>query len=103
MNGTIYLKDSADVDQSIGTPEALMKVAEQGRLSKGVLVSLLDIGHRHAFLDACAAIEKKYTDECASNDPCLESGCAVQGEICLQPLLRAENEYHRACAAEWIK
>jgi hypothetical protein len=56
MNGTIYPKDSADVDQSIGTTEALIKVAEQGRLPKGVLVNLLDLGHRRAFLAACAAI-----------------------------------------------
>jgi len=104
MNGTIYPKDSADGDPSIGTTEALIKVAEQGRLPKSVLVNLLDLGHRRAFLAACAAIEKKYTEECtAANDPCLESGCAAEGEICLQPLLRAEVEYHRACAAEWIK
>ena len=103
MNGTIYLKDSADVDQCIGTTEALMKVAEEGRLPKGVLVNLLDIEHRQAFLDGCAIIEKRFTEHCTANDPCLESGCAVEGEICLQPLLRAGIEYHRACAAEWIK
>ena len=66
MNGTIYLKDSADVDSCIGTTEALMKVAEEGRLPKGVLVNLLDIEHRHAFLAACAAIEKKYTQDCTA-------------------------------------
>ena len=104
MNGTIYVKKSADVDSCIGTLEALVKVAEQGRLPKSVLVKLLDIEHRHAFLDVCAVIEKKYTEDCtAMNDPCLESGCAAEGEICLQPLLRAGIEYHRACAAEWIK
>ena len=104
MNGTIYLKDNADADQCIGTLDTLMKVAEQGRLPKSVLVNLLDLGHRHAFLAACAVIEKRYTEDCtATNDPCLESGCAAEGEICLQPLLRAGIGYHRACAAEWIK
>jgi hypothetical protein len=104
MNGTIDLKDSADVDPCIGTTEALMKVAEQGRLPKGVLVNLLDLEHRHAFLAACAAIEKKYTEDCtAASDPCLESGCAAEGEICLQPLLRAGIEYQKACGAEWIE
>ena len=50
------------------------------------------------------AFEKKYTDDCAAeHDPCLESGCAVEGEICLQPLLKAGIEYQKACAAEWIK
>jgi hypothetical protein len=95
MNGTIDVKD--------GTAEQLMKIAEQGRLPKRALAALLDIGHRQTFLDACAVIEKKYTETCAANDPCLESGCAVEGEICLQPLLRAGTEYHRACAVEWIK
>ena len=80
-----------------------MKLAAQGHLPKSALAELLDIEHRHAYLDACAFIEKKYTEECATNDPCLESGCPVGGEICLQPLLRAGIEYHRACAAEWIK
>jgi hypothetical protein len=104
MKGTIYVKASADVDQCIETPEEFITVADQGLLPKSVLANLLDIGHRQAFLDACAAIEKKYTEDCtATNDPCLESGCAVEGEICLQPLLRAGIEYHRACAAEWIK
>jgi hypothetical protein len=69
-----------------------------------VLANLLELRHRHAYLDACAAIEKKYTENCtATNDPCLESGCALEGEICLEPLMRAGVEYHQACAAEWIK
>jgi hypothetical protein len=104
MNGTIHVKDSAEPDERVGTLEELMKNAEQGRLPKSVLVNLLDIQHRQAYLDACARIEKKYTEDCtATNDPCLESGCAVEGEVCLQPLLKAGIEYHRACAAEWIK
>ena len=92
MNGTIHVKDSAEADERVGTLEELMKNAEQGRLPKSVLVNLLDIQHRQAYLDACARIEKKYTED-----------CAVEGEVCLQPLLRAGIEYHRACAAEWIK
>ena len=104
MNGTINLKDNGDVDRGVRTPEELMKVAAQGGLPKRALVHLLDIEHRQAFLDGCAMIEKRYTEDCtAANDPCLESGCAVEGEICLQPLLRAGVEYHKACGAEWIK
>ena len=104
MNGTIHVNDSAEPDERVGTLEELMKNAEQGRLPKSVLVNLLDIQHRQAYLDACARIEKKYTRDCtATNDPCLESGCAAEGEICLQPLLRAGTEYRRACAAEWLK
>ena len=102
--GKVYVKDGAEVDQCVGTSEELMKFAEQGRLPKSVLVNLLDIEHRQAYLDACAVIEKQYTEDCtATNDPCLEAGCAVKGEICLQPLLRAGIAYHKACAAEWIK
>ena len=44
MNGTIHVKDNAD--EGVGTPEELMKIAEQGRLPKSVLVNLLDIEHR---------------------------------------------------------
>src|SRR5216117_933265 len=102
--GRVYVKDGADVDQRVATSEELMKFAEQGRLPKSLLVNLLYVEHRQGYLDACAVIEKKYTEDCtATNDPCLESGCAVRGEICLQPLLRAGIDYHRACAAEWIK
>jgi hypothetical protein len=100
----VYVKDDADIERCVETPEELMKFAEQGRLPKGTLVNLLDIEHRQAFLDACAVIERKYTESCtATHDPCLESGCALEGEICLQPLLRAGIEYHRACAAVWIE
>ena len=97
----------AYVNQRVGTPKRLMQFAEGGHLSKGVLVNLLDVENRRPYLEACAAIEKKYTEECtARNDPCLESGCSIDqaaGEICLQPLLRAGVDYHKACAAEWIK
>src|SRR5687767_522821 len=72
-----------------------------------VLAALLDAPRRRAFLDACARIDKAYTAACAaSNDPCLESGCAIDqaaGEVCLQPVLRAGRDYDAACAAEWVK
>lgn len=104
MNGTIYLKESANIDRSALTAEQLMRIAEYGVLPKHALMSLLDIEYRQAFLDACAVVERKYTEECtATNDPCLESGCALEGEICLQPLMRAGIEYEKACATEWIK
>jgi hypothetical protein len=82
----------------------LLKYAEEGRLSKHALATMLLPEPRKQFLDACAVIEERYTEECAAAaDPCLESGCPVEGEICLQPLLRAGTEYHKACAAEWAK
>ena len=72
-----------------------------------LLVALLDVPTRRLFLDACRRIDRAYTAECAGrNDPCLESGCAIDqaaGEVCLQPVLRAGRDYDAACAAEWVK
>jgi len=84
--------------------EPVVKYAMEGRLTKHALATMLTPDARRRFLDACAVIEKKYTEACtATNDPCLESGCSLEGEICLEPLLRAGTEYHKACAAEWRK
>ena len=89
------------MEEEFDTPEQLMKYAEEGRLTKHALATMLTPEPRRQFLEACAAIEKKYTVDCAAaNDPCLESGCAVEDEICLQPLLRAGTEYHKACPLE---
>jgi hypothetical protein len=86
------------------TKPQLLKLAEEGRLTKHAMATMLTPELRREFLTACAAIERKYTDDCsATNDPCLESGCSAEGEICLQPLLRAGSDYHKACAAEWAK
>lgn len=94
------------VSQQVGTPDLLMGFADRGHLPKHVLANLLTLDQRQRFLNACTQLERQYTEECtARNDPCLESGCSVAGgaEICLQPILRAGIEYHRACAAEWRK
>jgi hypothetical protein len=92
------------VANEVGTPERLIKFAGKGHLPKHVLASLLSTENRHAYLEACAAIEKKFTEACtAKNDPCLESGCSLEGEVCLEALMVAGAEYHQACAAEWIQ
>ena len=83
--------------------ERLMRYAAEGRLTKHALASLLTAQPRAEFLAACAQIETRYTQTCGIRDQCLESGCSAEGEICLQPLLRAGTEYHQACAAEWGK
>lgn len=91
------------VERRLGTPERLIAFAEEGHLSKQTLANLLTQTSRPAYIAACAAIEKRYTEACtAKNDPCLEEGCAVEGECCLQPLLNAGVEYYKACAAEWV-
>lgn len=92
------------LEQLMGTPDRLMAFAEAGLFSKRALASLLALGRRRAFLDACAAIEERYTLGCApATGACLEDGCAAEGEICLQPLLAAEADYQRACALEWAR
>ena len=84
-----------------------MHFAEDGHLSKGVMVNLLELENRRPYLEACAAIERRYTEECGTkDDTCLESGCSIDraaGEVCLQPLLRAGIDYQKACAAEWVR
>jgi hypothetical protein len=88
----------------LGSPERLMEFASEGLFPKRVLANLLSVERRSKYLEACAGIEKRYTEACtAKNDPCLESGCSTEGEICLQPILSAADEYQKACAAEWIK
>jgi hypothetical protein len=92
------------MNQQFDTPEQLLRYAEDGRLTKHALATMLRPEPRQVFLESCAAIERKYTNDCAAaKDPCLESGCSAEGEICLQPLLRAGTDYHKACAVEWAK
>lgn len=91
------MKEKFDMQQ-------LLTFAEEGKLTKHALGTMLVPEARQRFLQSCAVLEKKYTDDCAAaKDPCLESGCSAEGEVCLQPLLRAGTAYHKACAAEWAK
>jgi len=85
-------------------PEQVIAEAIAGRLTKHALTGLLTPPARTAFLAACAKIEIGYTEACrAKGDPCLESGCSMEGDRCLQPLLVAGGEYDKACGAEWAK
>ena len=85
------------------TAQKLMALAAEGRLTKAELAASLAIDRRRPFLDACARIERKFTEDCTlTNEPCLESGCSVEGESCLQPLLHAGSAYYKACAAAWL-
>lgn len=97
----------ADTTYPSTDSEQFMRLAEGGQVPKDVLANMLEPGTRQSYLETCAAIEREYTEACdATGDPCLESGCSIDhdaGEVCLQPLLRAETEYQKACAAEWIK
>jgi hypothetical protein len=83
--------------------DVMVKLAEDGNLTKAVLADSLTPEARYAFLDKCAAIEQRLTTQCsATGETCLESGCALEGEACLNAVLKADIEYHKACAAEWL-
>jgi hypothetical protein len=90
--------------QTIQISDDVRRDAQAGRLSKQTLADLLAPDQRRAFLAACNAIDKSFTEACtATHDPCLESGCALEGETCLQPLLRAEGEVQAAYGAAWTR
>jgi hypothetical protein len=94
---------SAFLNEQLRSPERLEQLARDGALPKEALLRLLAPRARRSFLDVCAAIERRYTEACtASGDPCLESGCALEGETCLEPLRRAGTEYNQACAVPWL-
>jgi hypothetical protein len=106
MNSTDRLVDAgldAELASLIGTPEQLIRFAKDGRVPKAVLASALTPEKRRMFLDTCAGIERELTEKCtAKQDPCLESGCALEGEVCLEAVLRAGDGYCKACAASWL-
>lgn len=94
----------ADVAAYLGSPDRLMAFAGQGHLSKFTLASLLESDSRRHFLEACAAIEKRFTDECtAKGEYCLTDGCSMDGEVCLEALLKAGSAFQKACAEEWLR
>ena len=87
----------------LGSPEHLMELAREGRLAKETLVKFLAFDRRREYIAACAAIEKHYTQDCtATGDTCLAGGCAVDGEVCLQPVLSAGLDYYKACGEAFI-
>ena len=94
----------AEVVTYLGSPDRLIAVAGEGHLSKFALASLLESDSRQQFLNACAVLEKQFTADCpAHGETCLADGCAMDGEVCLQALLKAGSAFQRACAAEWIQ
>ena len=88
---------------TIDRPEQVMEQAIEGRLTKQALANLLAPESRRRFLDTCATIEESYTTVCGAKDACLGAGCSCEGEICLQPLLRAGAEYQSKCGTAWAK
>jgi hypothetical protein len=100
---TINVAD-AEVVTYLGAPERLMSVAGDGHLSKFALASVLESDSRQQFLDACAVLEQQFTADCPTHgETCLADGCAMDGEVCLQALLKTGSAFQLACAAEWIQ
>ena len=72
-------------------------------LDKDALARLLPSEPRAVFLAGCAQVEKELTRACAARgDVCLESGCALEGESCLNALLNVVPEYNQACGRLWL-
>jgi hypothetical protein len=85
------------------SPSQLMNFAERGMLVKAEMADLLPEESRAEFLTACARVEKAVTDACtAHGDFCLASGCAMDGEVCLNALLNAGLDFNKACARLWL-
>jgi hypothetical protein len=88
---------------TINSSEVLIRRAQDGLLSKADMADFLAPDPRWSFLEKCAQVEREFTKSCAAEgDYCLESGCALQGEACLNALLKAGPEYHKACARLWL-
>ena len=86
------------------TADRVIELARAGQVPKIELAALLNPNARKTFLNFCTSIERRYTESCtATGDPCLEGGCALEGEVCLQPLERAHPEYDRACGNAFVE
>ncbi len=81
-----------------------MHFAEQGILAKAEMAELLRSARQGAtFLARAAEVEKGFHAcvRCARR-LCLASGCALEGESCLNAILNAGPEYNKACGRQWV-
>ena len=85
------------------TAAELIDFTAEEMLDKDTLAQLLPSEPRAIFLRGCADIERDLTRACAARgDFCLASGCALEGESCLDALMNAAPEYNRACGRIWL-
>jgi len=85
------------------SPSQLINLAKRGMLAKTEMAELLPEQSQAEFLAACARVEHAVTDACAAHgDFCLASGCAMDGEVCLNALLNAGLDFNKACAQLWL-
>lgn len=81
----------------------LMDFTAEQLLDKETLAQLLPSEPRAVFLAGCAQVERNLTRACAEHgNGCLESGCALEGESCLNALLNAAAEYNKQCGRLWL-
>jgi hypothetical protein len=93
------MEDSMTTTNS--APE-LVDLAAETLLDKEMLAQLLPSESRAMFLSRCAQVERDFTRACAAHGGCLESGCALEGESCLNALLNAAAEYNKECGRLWL-
>jgi hypothetical protein len=92
-----------DTMDTIDIARQLMELAAEGALPKTAMANLLEPAARWTFVEACSQIEKDFTMRCAAKgDFCLASGCALEGDACLDALIQAGPEFYRACARAWL-
>jgi hypothetical protein len=93
------MEDSMTTNNS--SPE-MMDFTAETLLDKEMLAQLLPSEPRAVFLAGCAHVERNLTRECAEHGGCLESGCALEGESCLNAVLNAAAEYNSECGRLWL-
>ena len=82
----------------------LMQRAVEGAFGKAELADLLPSESRSRFFAACHDVELEFTRACTTHgDFCLASGCALEGEVCLNALLNAGPAYNKACGRVWVR
>jgi hypothetical protein len=93
------------LERCVATPEAVMAFARGHRLQKAELAKLVIPQKRAAYLEACAAMERRITGACRDRrDPCLEDGCAFEenGEACLNAVLSSSDRTRLGWVDLWI-
>lgn len=95
--------DSKVFSRKSMTPDDLIKMLAFSHSSKTALAATLKIEMRMPFLRECAKIERSYTERCASmGKPCLQDGCPMDDETCLEALLNAEPDYSQRVYRAWL-
>jgi len=85
------------------SPAQLIHFAEEGLLGKAEMAELLPSEPRAEFLHECAVIERDVTRACAAHGEfCLASGCALEGQSCLNAILSAGPAFNKACGQLWL-